>query len=126
MATSPVEPVSRARPPEDGSERATLTGLLDYLRATVVTKVAGLTDDQASTRSAPPSALTPAGVVRHLTGVERFWFSIDFAGADVDPPWTTTTRTATSGRLRRRRSPRLSPDTSGSVSARAGRSRVPI
>ncbi|MDQ3096138.1 MAG: DinB family protein, partial [Actinomycetota bacterium] len=31
----------------------------------------------------PPSALTPAGVVKHLTGVERFWFSIDFAGADL-------------------------------------------
>jgi hypothetical protein len=80
--------VARVRPPEDGTERETLTGLLDFLRATVILKVTGLTDAQAFSRPVPPSALTPAGVVRHLTGVERFWFSIDFAGADVAWPWT--------------------------------------
>jgi hypothetical protein len=26
--------------------------------------------------------------VKHLTGVERFWFSIDFAGSDAEWPWT--------------------------------------
>ncbi|MBA2774497.1 MAG: DUF664 domain-containing protein, partial [Nocardioidaceae bacterium] len=26
--------------------------------------------------------------VKHLTGVERFWFSIDFAGLDVPWPWS--------------------------------------
>ena len=26
-------------------------------------------------------------MVKHLTGTERFWFSIDFAGADVSWPW---------------------------------------
>jgi hypothetical protein len=36
----------------------------------------------------PPSALSPAGVVKHLTGVERFWFSIDFADRPVPWPWT--------------------------------------
>jgi hypothetical protein len=65
-----------------------MEGLLDFLRATVVNKVAGLTDDQAFTAPVPPSTLTPAGVVKHLTGVERFWFSIDFAGADLPWPWT--------------------------------------
>jgi hypothetical protein len=25
--------------------------------------------------------------VKHLTGVERFWFSIDFAAADLPLPW---------------------------------------
>jgi hypothetical protein len=40
------------------------------------------------TNPAPPSPLTPAGVVKHLTGVERFWFSIDFANQDVPWPWT--------------------------------------
>jgi hypothetical protein len=39
--------VRRVRPVEDGDERETLTGLLDFLRATVVHKVAGLTDEQA-------------------------------------------------------------------------------
>ncbi|MDQ3505492.1 MAG: DinB family protein [Actinomycetota bacterium] len=87
-AGSEVEPVPRTRPPEDGTERATMTGLLDCLRATVVNKVAGLSDQQAFRTPVPPSVLTPAGVVKHLTGTERFWFSIDFANADVPWPWT--------------------------------------
>jgi len=65
-----------------------MTGLLDCLRATVVNKVAGLSDQQAFRTPIPPSVLTPAGVVKHLTGTERFWFSIDFAAADVPWPWT--------------------------------------
>lgn len=88
MATSEVQPVPRARPTETGTEWDTLTQLLDFLRATVVNKVAGLTDELAFSRPVPPSALTPAGVVKHLTGTERFWFSIDFAGADISWPWT--------------------------------------
>ncbi|WP_166385690.1 DinB family protein [Catellatospora methionotrophica] len=88
MTIDEVAVVSRVRPPEDGTERETLAGLLDFLRATVVNKVAGLTDEQAFSRPVQPSALTPAGLVRHLTGVERFWFSIDFAGLDVPWPWT--------------------------------------
>ena len=35
----------------------------------------------------PPSTLTPATVVKHLAGTERFWFSIDFAALDVSWPW---------------------------------------
>jgi hypothetical protein len=88
MESNPVSPVARVRPPEDGSEPETLTGLLDFLRATVVNKVAGLSDEQAFSAPVPPSTLTPAGVIRHLTGVERFWFSIDFAGMDLPWPWS--------------------------------------
>jgi hypothetical protein len=87
MTTSQVETVSRSRPPESAGERDTLTGLLDFLRSTAVNKVAGLTDEQAFGASVPPSALTPAGVIKHLTGVERFWFSIDFAGIHLPWPW---------------------------------------
>lgn len=79
---------TRPRPPQDGTERETLEGLLDFLRATVVMKVDGLTDEQAFAAPVPPSTLTPAGLVKHLTGVERFWFSIDFAGHDLPWPWT--------------------------------------
>jgi len=39
----------RVRPPESADERATLTGMLDFLRDTVVHKVSGLTDEQART-----------------------------------------------------------------------------
>jgi len=79
--------IERTRPPEHGTEREILVGLLDFLRATVVRKVVGLTGEQARSRPVPASALTPLGVVKHLTGVERFWFSIDFAGLDLPWPW---------------------------------------
>jgi hypothetical protein len=82
-----VTPVARSQPIQRGSERAMLESMLDFYRATVVNKVAGLTDTQAFTATVPPSTLTPATVVKHLTGTERFWFSIDFAGLDVGWPW---------------------------------------
>jgi hypothetical protein len=87
VSASRVDPVPRARPADDAEEREVLTGFLDYLRATVVNKVAGLTDEQAFERAISPSELSPASLVKHLTGVERFWFSIDFAGADLPWPW---------------------------------------
>ena len=83
-----VAPVSRSRPIQRGSERAMLEGMLDFYRATVVNKVAGLSDAQAFGATVPPSVLTPATVVKHLAGTERFWFSIDFAGLGVTWPWT--------------------------------------
>jgi hypothetical protein len=83
-----VTPVARTRPRQHGSERPMLESMLDFYRATVVNKVAGLTDTQAFTAAVSPSTLTPATVVKHLTGTERFWFSIDFAHLDVTWPWT--------------------------------------
>lgn len=83
-----VMPMARSRQIERGSERAMLESMLDFYRATVVNKVAGLTDAQAFAAAVAPSPLTPATVVRHLAGTERFWFSIDFAALDVTWPWT--------------------------------------
>jgi Protein of unknown function (DUF664) len=83
-----VTPLPRSRPIESGPERAMLESMLDCYRATVVNKVAGLSDSQAFTAAVPPSTLTPATVVKHLAGTERFWFSIDFAALDVTWPWT--------------------------------------
>lgn len=73
--------------PALADERATLAAVLDFQRATVVRKVTGLTDEQARSTPAPPSTMTPLGLVKHLTAVERWWFSIDFAAHDVPPPW---------------------------------------
>lgn len=86
--TEDVPRVRRTRPSETAGERETLAGLLDFLRSTAINKVAGLSTEQAVRRPIEPSALSPAGVVKHLTGIERFWFSIDFAGADLRWPWT--------------------------------------
>ena len=79
--------IERIQPVEDGDEWTTLTQRLDFLRATAVLKAEGLTDEQAFATPVPPSALTPAGVVKHLSATERFWFSIDFAGLDVAWPY---------------------------------------
>ena len=87
MTDTAVPTVTRVRPPEDGNERDTMVGILDFLRATAVNKVAGLSDAQAFSRPVPASDLTPAGVIKHLAGVERFWFSIDFASHDLPWPW---------------------------------------
>jgi len=53
VATSGVRPVARVRPPEAGTERETLTGLLDFLRSTQVNKVAGLTDGRCAAACCP-------------------------------------------------------------------------
>jgi uncharacterized damage-inducible protein DinB len=64
----------RPEPPLVGDERATLTGFLDYHRATLAMKCHGLTPEQLATRATPPSALSLLGLVRHLAEVERGWF----------------------------------------------------
>ena len=81
-------PDDRPEPSRAVPERDTLGGVLDHLRATVLLKARGLTDTQARTAACPPSTLTVAGIVAHLSGVERFWFAIDFAGDDLPHPWT--------------------------------------
>jgi uncharacterized damage-inducible protein DinB len=64
----------RAEPPFDADERAMLEGWLDYHRATLAMKCAGLDDEQLRLRAVPPSALSLLGLVRHMTEVERHWF----------------------------------------------------
>ncbi len=45
----------RIRPTESGTELETLTQVLDFLRATVVTKATGVSDDQAAAHPVPAS-----------------------------------------------------------------------
>ena len=77
----------RVPPPRGGGERQILAGMLHYARTAIVRKAEGLTEQQARLAPVPPSTMTPAGLVKHLTGTERFWFSIDFAGLDLEHPW---------------------------------------
>lgn len=81
-----MRPDDRPEPPLAGEERETLTGFLDFLRATVHLKVAGLSDEDSRRPLVDSSPLmTPAGVVKHLTAVERWWFSHALAD-DSDLP----------------------------------------
>ncbi|WP_159943125.1 MULTISPECIES: DinB family protein [unclassified Nocardiopsis] len=69
--------------PTCGGEHEVLSAHLDWHRATFAAKCAGLTPAQLSTRSVPPSRMSPHGLVRHLAGVERWWLRIQFAGEDL-------------------------------------------
>jgi hypothetical protein len=60
--------------PFEADERTTLTGFLDFQRATLAVKCEGLTDDQLRQRAVPPSRLSLLGLVRHMAEVERNWF----------------------------------------------------
>jgi hypothetical protein len=73
----------RPRIPRVAGEREALTAYLDYYQATVEMKCRGLTAQQARTRSMPPSTLSLHGLVRHLAGVERWWFQQNFERRDV-------------------------------------------
>lgn len=65
------------------SERETLEGALDWYRAIVERKVAGVGADQAR-RIMTFTGLSLLGVIRHLGWVERGWFQEIFAGEQVE------------------------------------------
>jgi uncharacterized damage-inducible protein DinB len=77
------EAADRIDPPYVGDEREILIAFLDYQRATFEAKCTGVAADQLSERTVPPSSLSLHGLVRHLAGVERWWFRIQFTGEDV-------------------------------------------
>ncbi|GGO89809.1 DinB family protein [Wenjunlia tyrosinilytica] len=74
---------TRPELPLVGDEREILTAYLEWHRQTFELKCAGLPADRLSEKAAPPSGLSLHGLVRHLAGVERWWFRVQFAGEDV-------------------------------------------
>jgi uncharacterized damage-inducible protein DinB len=76
----------RVDPPLRAGEAETLLGYLDYQRATLRRKVAGL-DAEALARTLSPSTMTLGGLVSHLTLVEDHWFSVVLDGNPPAPPW---------------------------------------
>ena len=79
MSASP----QRTDPSTSAGERVMLDQWLDYHRATLLMKCAGLNDEQLRTASCPPSNLTLLGLVRHLTDVERGWFLRGVCGQNL-------------------------------------------
>jgi uncharacterized damage-inducible protein DinB len=80
--------VERPQVPRVTDERTMLEAWLDYHRATLLMKCAGLSDEQLKLRSAEPSTLSLLGLVRHLTDVERGWFRRGVGGQqglEVEP-----------------------------------------
>ena len=75
---------ARAEPQRAASERVMLEEWLDYHRATLRRKCAGLDEEQLRRRSREPSDMSLLGLVRHLTDVERGWFLRGVAGQTAE------------------------------------------
>jgi hypothetical protein len=83
-----VDEQGRREPPLAGDESATLVGFLDYQRATLAWKCAGL--DAAGLRATVgASSMTLGGLLKHLAYVEDAWCSRSLHGRDRQPPWDT-------------------------------------
>jgi uncharacterized damage-inducible protein DinB len=76
--------ISREEPRGILGEREMLERWLDYHRATLEAKCAGLTAEQLRLRSVEPSSMSLLGLVRHMAEVERSWFQRRAAGRDID------------------------------------------
>jgi uncharacterized damage-inducible protein DinB len=66
-----------------GDEREILTAFLEWHRQTFELKCSGLPLEKLSEKSISPSGLSLHGLIRHLSGAERWWFRTQFAGEDV-------------------------------------------
>jgi uncharacterized damage-inducible protein DinB len=77
-----IDEPKRPEPPMTGDERTQLNGFLDFLRATVVWKCSGLTDEQARRALVPSELTTIAGLLGHLTLVEQYWFNVVLDGQE--------------------------------------------
>ncbi|CCH33954.1 DinB family protein [Actinosynnema sp. NPDC047251] len=74
--------------PAADDELRLLTDFLTFLRLTAVSKVEGLSFEQASAAPIPTSpVVTALGVLRHLTAVERWWLSIESGGVELPSLW---------------------------------------
>jgi uncharacterized damage-inducible protein DinB len=73
-------------------EAQLLRDLLDWHRATLLYKCAGLTGEQLALAPIAGSNLSLLGLVRHLSKVERTWFRIRLAGDDLPMLYSTPER----------------------------------
>lgn len=78
----------RIGPPLLAGERETLRAFLDFHRATLALKCAGLSDEELRRQSSPPSTLSLLGLVRHMAEVERAWFRRVINAEDVPLVWS--------------------------------------
>jgi uncharacterized damage-inducible protein DinB len=78
----------RPEPPIAAGETATLLGFLDYQRATLAWKSAGL-DPAGLAATVAASSMTLGGMLKHLAYVEEWWFSEVLHGRAPESPWNT-------------------------------------
>jgi hypothetical protein len=81
-----IDEHDRPLPPLAADEVASLVGFLDYQRATLAWKCAGL-DAAALATTVAASTLTLAGLLKHMAFVEELWFSQRLLGTALGAPW---------------------------------------
>jgi hypothetical protein len=75
--------------PTPPGELGLLTDYLRHYRLTLELKCQGLDAEQLARRAVPPSTLSLLGLVRHLAGVEWYWFRSVLAGQPGERPFRT-------------------------------------
>ncbi|MGB2839158.1 MAG: DinB family protein [Actinomycetes bacterium] len=83
-----VDEQGRPEPPIAADEAATLVGFLDYQRATLEWKCAGL-DAAGLNTAVAASTMTLGGMLKHMALVEDQWFSWVLHADKPWPPWDT-------------------------------------
>jgi hypothetical protein len=78
----------RPEPPSAADETATLLGFLEYQRATLQWKCAGL-DKAGLQATVGVSTMTLGGMLKHLAWVEDYWFSRWLHDNEPVAPWDT-------------------------------------
>jgi uncharacterized damage-inducible protein DinB len=81
-----IDEHGRPDPPVAGDEAETLLGYLDYQRATLAWKCAGL-DSAGLNATVGVSTMTLGGLLKHMALVESDWFSRVLRARDEQPPW---------------------------------------
>lgn len=83
-----IDEHGRPEPPLAGDETATLIGFLEFQRATLQWKCAGL-GAAGLNATVGVSSMTLGGMLKHLAYVEDNWCSRWLHGRDAEPPWDT-------------------------------------
>ena len=83
-----VDDVDYPEATRTADEAEMLADVLDWYRAAVLRKVAGI-DQQLAVTSPVRSGTTIAGLVKHLALVEDSWFTERFAGRPEPEPWAS-------------------------------------
>jgi uncharacterized damage-inducible protein DinB len=78
----------RPEPPVAADEATTLIGFLEFQRATLAWKCAGL-DTAGLGATVAASSMTLGGMLKHLALVEDWWCAQWLHGRAPEPPWDT-------------------------------------
>ncbi len=85
MAVAEIEDARRTEPAFGLVEREMLDGWLEFHRVTLLLKCEGLDDDRRKARPVATSKLSLHGLLRHMSEVERGWFTRTLLADQTEP-----------------------------------------